>query len=277
MRSNKGTASQPPRTLAGVTHFASAVEGAAAVLNTALAPQHQGVTVPEVTEVKAAEFWPKTLLHQSAQRAKHVIAALDAYPASAPPEAAFAAFGLLSALTSAEDDLHKLHLHDPKKALRTLDEMLVHYGKDLITQTALAEMVESLAPAADVSFEKDAAQLLKASGGAYSLTEAAGKLDISRQALHKRLSKGTALGMMLKGEIAVPKLQFTPNNPAKIIAGVDRVTSLFKAAHAGAWATLQFLTEHDPNLNTSPIAALRSGRVAEVEQAAKAYLNLDED
>ena len=126
------------------------------------------------------------------------------------------------------------------------------------------------------SFEAASAQLLEAAGGAYSLSEAAELLGMSRQGFHKKIGNGSALGMMVGNEIRVPKLQIERSGKgARLVPGIDRVTKLFKETEAGSWAALQFLMETDPNLGKTPVAALEEGLTEPVEQAAQAYLGLE--
>jgi len=122
------------------------------------------------------------------------------------------------------------------------------------------------------------AALLEAAGGGLSLAEAAEALAISRQAMHALISTGRALGLMHGDRIVVPKLQFrSRGGRSEILPGIDRIVRLFEETKAGPWSAVQFLTEPDPNLGTTPIAALRDGRVEAVEHAARALLRIDED
>jgi hypothetical protein len=128
------------------------------------------------------------------------------------------------------------------------------------------------------AFEGVSSALLQRAGGSLSLTQATKLLGVSRQALHKRIAAGTALGMMIGSEIAVPKLQFSETGGRQeILPGIGSVTKLFKDTQAGPWMALQFLVDPDPNLGKSPIEALRAGEDRLVEQAARAYLHLDEE
>ena len=120
--------------------------------------------------------------------------------------------------------------------------------------------------------------LLKRAGGAFSLTEAAAELHITRQALHKRISNARVLGMMVGNEIIVPKLQIVGEaGAARVLAGIDAVTKLFRETQAGPWTALQFLVGRDPNLGDVPINALRARDVVPVIEAARAHLRLDEE
>ena len=141
-----------------------------------------------------------------------------------------------------------------------------------------AEAPEGDLPHSGASFEGINEALLERAGGSVSLTQATKLLGVSRQALHKRIAAGTALGMMIGKEIAVPKLQFSEKGGRReILPGVGTVTKLFKDSEAGPWMALQFLADPDPNLGKSPIEALRAGDERLVEQAARAYLQLDEE
>ena len=120
--------------------------------------------------------------------------------------------------------------------------------------------------------------LLKRAGGAFSLTEAAAELHITRQALHKRISNARVLGMMVGNEIIVPKLQIVGEaGAARVLAGIDAVTKLFQETQAGPWTALQFLVGRDPNLGDVPINALRARDVVPVIEAARTHLRLDEE
>jgi hypothetical protein len=119
--------------------------------------------------------------------------------------------------------------------------------------------------------------LLAAAGGGLSLTEAAQALGVTRQNLHKRIHTGSALGMLLDNRIVLPKLQMVVGDGrASIVAGIERVVHPFLEAKAGAWSALQFPLDPDPDLRRSPIDALHAGDVVGAENAARAYLGLDE-
>ena len=68
------------------------------------------------------------------------------------------------------------------------------------------------------------------------------------------------------------------DNPG-VATALDRfapdVVKVFSVA--GGWSALQFLVEPDPNLAKPPIEALSEGRVGDVVNAAKAYLDAVED
>lgn len=120
--------------------------------------------------------------------------------------------------------------------------------------------------------------LLECAGGALSLVSAAARLHVSREALHRRILNGGVLGMMHGGELVLPALQFTEDGQGltTIVPGIAEVTRLFQEAKAGPWMALQFLVDHDPNLRTTPIEALRTDRRRAVIEAARAHLHLDE-
>ncbi len=74
--------------------------------------------------------------------------------------------------------------------------------------TEIEGAVSSAGVTADRQFSDIRADLLKRAGGGLSLTEAAKRLGISRQALHKRIKAGTALGMMDGSELVLPRVQW---------------------------------------------------------------------
>jgi hypothetical protein len=125
-------------------------------------------------------------------------------------------------------------------------------------------------------FAQISAELLERAGGGMSLTAAAKMVETSRQALHKRITKGTVLGLMRGGELVIPRAQWIEKNgKTAVMAGIAEVLAEFSVA--GRWSALQFLVEPDPNLAATPLVALAQGKVAEVVHAARAYLGADEE
>jgi predicted lipoprotein len=86
--------------------------------------------------------------------------------------------------------------------------------------------------------------------------------------------------MMVDGEIRVPKLQIIVGKSAKaeatVLDGIERAVKPFIDSKAGPWTALQFLTETDPNLRSTPLSALKAGKIEAAEQAARSHLGLDE-
>jgi hypothetical protein len=127
-------------------------------------------------------------------------------------------------------------------------------------------------------FEDAVRELLERAGGALSLGEASGLLGVSRQALHKRLLRGEALGLMVGNEIKIPKFQLVENGERMVVCpGVGSVVKLFNKSGAGPLVTLQFFVGHDPNLGVPPMTALRIGKDTDVLHAARSHLRLDEN
>ncbi len=122
--------------------------------------------------------------------------------------------------------------------------------------------------------------LLTGAGGGLSLTEAAEKLGMSRQALHKRVKEGSVLGMMRGSKIAIPSVQFVLHKGViGLTPGMQEVVQVFDLAEASRWDCLQFLLDTDPNLDMLPVDALQKGHpagVAGVVRAARAYLGIGE-
>jgi len=121
--------------------------------------------------------------------------------------------------------------------------------------------------------------LLARCGGGLSLAEAATALDVSCQAMHEQIHAGQVLSVMLGDQMVVPKLQIHARQGGRneILPGINRIVRLFRDSQAGPWAALPFLIEPDPNLSTTPIAALRDGKVDAVAHAVSAYLRTDEE
>jgi len=202
-------------------------------------------------------------------------------PAGRAERLATQAFMLLAELTPAQAELLRLFRHDRHRACSELARHL-----DLVTDQfrlsadLLAEVDAIETPAASTDADRFAgirAALLEQAGGGLSLTEGAVLLGISRQALHKRIKAGSALGMMHDTELVLPRAQFvTADGKTRLLGGLSRIVKLFESTRAGGWSALQFLIEPDPNLGEPPVQALSEGHVDAVVNAARAYLGADE-
>ena len=264
------------------------VEGAAAFLKVAHAGDRVKIEPADDAMGRTSaghRGWYASVLTKAAAQLHQIIVVFDQHPVRGPGAGAeIEAFRVLADLTTAGPQLQALVRRNRTLAVKELAKHL-----DLVRQQfeATAALEDTLADpensGADSSsgvatFEGASEALLERAGGALSLTQATKLLGVSRQALHKRIAAGTALGMMIGNEIAVPKLQFSEKGGRhEIVPGVGSVTKLFKDNKAGPWMALQFLVDPDPNLGTSPIEALRAGDERLVEQAARAYLHLDEE
>jgi hypothetical protein len=120
-------------------------------------------------------------------------------------------------------------------------------------------------------------RLLGQAGERLSLTGAARRLGISRQALHKKIKNDTALGLMVGDTFVVPSAQFVEDDGGTHVASHLRdVLSLFSGSGAGTWSALQFLIEPDPVLGEVPLDMLKAGKHEQVVAITRAYLGLDE-
>jgi hypothetical protein len=188
------------------------------------------------------------------------------------------AFFTLCDLTAARSELLVLFHHDRSRASEELAKHLDVATQQFELSAKLLADAEA-SPSGDAADEHRFAQLranlLEKAGGGLSLTQGAELLGVTRQALHKRIKAGTALGMMDDDEIVLPRLQFVEGGAkTTFVSGLSMVVPLF--AEAGGWSALQFLIDPDPNLDVAPIEALRAGRADAVVDAARAYLGLDE-
>lgn len=121
-------------------------------------------------------------------------------------------------------------------------------------------------------------RLIERAGGALELTQAARLLGVSRQALHARVKRGSALGMMLEAQYLLPRLQFIQSGTGwRVVDGLGELHAVFQQAGAQGWPMLEFLVRDDPNLAAKPIAALQEGHVQAVLNAARAMLELPQD
>jgi len=282
---------------AAIGRFVSQVEGAAVYLTIA----HSGEKVRSAP-VKAlgrnasaggvlgrGHGWHRSLVSMSASRLQGLVVVFMKYPVEGQgAQAELEAFKMLLELTPAGPPLLALASLDKKRAYGELAKHMKLVCLQFKAAAALADSLTSLEPAssptattdkpacADFTAIRDV--LLDRAGGALTLTKAANRLGVSRQALHKRISAGSALGMMIDDKIVVPSLQIvTISDRPAILIGIGDVTKLFKSTEAGPWAALQFLVDPDPNLGLAPVEALRQGNVKPVLAAARAHLRCDED
>ena len=264
------------------------VEGAAAFLKVAHAGDRVTIEPGEDAGLRASASrrgWYSSLLAKAAAQLLQIIVVFDKHPAHGPSAGAeIEAFRVLADLTTAGPQLQALIRRNRtlavKELAKHLDLVRQQFEATAALEDTLADEEASEGEASDsgATFGAVSEALLERAGGSLSLTQATKLLGVSRQALHKRIAAGTALGMMIGNEIAVPKLQFSEKGGRhKILPGVGSVTKLFKDAEAGPWMALGFLVDSDPNLGKSPIEALRAGDERLVEQAARAYLHLDEE
>lgn len=191
------------------------------------------------------------------------------------------AFIMLSDLTPARTELLRLCRYDRPRAFSELAKHVeLAIDQFRLSADLLAE-VEATSAQIETSdeqrFNDISAALLDRAGGSFSLTEGAKLLGVSRQALHKRIKSGSALGMMRGDELTLPKFQFlTGQGDVHIIEGLAKIVRLFDTSGAGRWSALQFLLDKDPNLADAPAHVLAEGRIKDVVAAARAYLDAEE-
>jgi len=191
------------------------------------------------------------------------------------------AFIMLSDLTPARTELLRLCRYDRPRAFSELAKHVdLAIDQFRLSADLLAE-VEATSAQIETSDEQRftdiSAALLERAGGGFSLTEGAKLLGVSRQALHKRVKSGSALGMMRRDELTLPKFQFLiGRGDAHIIEGLGKIVPLFDTSGAGRWSALQFLLDKDPNLADTPGHVLAEGRIEDVVAAARAYLDAEE-
>jgi hypothetical protein len=209
------------------------------------------------------------------------------------------AFLVLCDLTPADSQLRSLFTTNRPRAFHELAQHLDIVADQLKAAIELAANLQPIQaggePSADkVRFNAVQADLLQKAGDIVrlnvvqtdilqkageplSLTNAAARLGISRQALHKRIQAGSALGLMRGSELVVPSAQFLERDgKSKIVGGLSNIVALFEEAGAGRWSAIQFLTEIDPLLKAAPLDVLKRGDTDAVVVAARGYLGVDE-
>lgn len=290
-----------PAGSAGIARLAARIEASAVVLSAEAA--ERGITMalgrepagrPRVPRRQTADHlaWFESVVWSSRLRLVEIKAALEAFGrVERPGDAEARVVRYLADLTPLRVQLVRLSRKDPRRAMeetaRQLDALDVHLASAaaLLGDPGLADVPDEEAGGGAVeapddgaaAFERISAELLDRGGGGMSLREAADALGTSKQALHKRIHAGTALGMMRGREIVVPRVQFADGDgKAGFLPGIPEVLAAFREAGERGWGTLRFLVERDPNLGRTPIDALRDGRIGAVVQAARAHLGLDE-
>lgn len=228
--------------------------------------------------------WYNSMVHNVVDCSRQLRNALvhEWKPTPRAERLAIDAFVILSDLTPARNELLRLCRYDRPRAFSQLARH-VELAADQFQLSAdlLAEVEGASRPQvlpSEARFAETTRLLLQRAGGGLSLTEAAKLLGTSRQALHKRVKSGSALGMMEGDELVLPKFQFVEEDDrTSILDGLAKVIKLFDASRAGRWSALQFLIEQDPNLARAPVEVLKTGEVQQVANAAAAYLDVDED
>jgi hypothetical protein len=228
--------------------------------------------------------WYNSVVHNVIDCSRHVRNALvhEWKPTPRAERLAIDAFVILSDLTPARNELLRLCRYDRPRAFSELARHVELAANQFRLSADLLAEVEGVSRTQELPSEARFAELtrllLQRAGGGLSLTEAATLLGTSRQALHKRVKTGSALGLMDGAELVLPKFQFIQEgNRIGILEGLGKIVKLFDGSKAGRWSALQFLLEQNPNLAMAPVEALRTGKLQQVVNAAAAYLDVDED
>lgn len=274
------------RHVAEMSSFMSKVEAAAYYLSVAFAEAKVQYTPPKRLRYRYAGSASTAWLHRKcadiqwnvAEVGKALTLPLDAELAQAALTRK--AFMILAEDVPARQQLVKLLEADHQSAFRELAKHVVNKGA-MITQTAclLAQDEEARAAEAEFASQYEAAldQALTEAGGALTLTEAATRMGMSKAAVHKKVTKNQALGLMRRGRLLLPVAQFveTSDGPSAILDGLADVLPLFAEAREGPVGALQWLLARHPRLKATPFEALREQRRDAVCRAARAYLQLD--
>lgn len=193
------------------------------------------------------------------------------------------AFWSLCELTPADTQLKSLFEHDRFRACRELVRHVDAYADQLALAANLAEALDEDNEAAAKAMDKARLReiqegLLDRAGERLTLTEAARRLGISRQAVYKKIKNGSALGLMFGETFVMPSIQFVEDKSGlEVVAHLRDVLNLFTKAGAGAWSALQYLVDPDPALGGAvPLDLLRNGDFDRVVTMARAYLGQDE-
>lgn len=192
------------------------------------------------------------------------------------------AFWSLCELTPASSQLKLMFENDRFRASQELVRHVDACAEQLALTADLAQTMakEERGAADDPKARLDTIQqvLLEQGGARLTLTEAASRLGITRQAMHKRIRTKAALGLMIGEAFVVPATQMVETvDGVTVVPGLRDVLLQFREAGAGDWSALQYLVEPDPALGgAAPLDRLKDGDVQTVVAGARAYLGLDE-
>lgn len=271
--------------VASLARFSQRVDHATWYLCVAIDTQVESSVwhTPGVKIRRAAKSWHSALANQCFARwrtTRNLLVHDWIVPDSSEPLYR-TAFWSLCELTPADSQLKLLFEQDRLRACRELVKHVDAYADQLALATDLAEtMAADVGEADNPQARLDTIQraLLDKAGARLSLTEAAEQLGITRQALHKKIKTGAALGLMIGDTFVLPAAQLVEGKSGTVVvAHLRDVLSLFTEAGAGDWSALQYLIEPDPALGgTVPLDRLKVGDAKAVVASARAYLGLDE-
>lgn len=264
----------------GLALFSSRIDQGALLLSAALIEGSMGHFRPRNgrPKVNRSRSWMDNLVTNCRDRSVEVREALKFAwePTGRAAELALDAFKTLSELTQTSWELQRLCQADRPRAFQELARHLELATQQFELNARLVADVEGIEAPISERLRDIQTDLLARAGGGLSLTMAAERLNISRQALHKRAKNGSALALMQRNELVLPLAQWVSSGrELSWIKGFPRVIKLFEAA--GGWSALQFLIEQDPNLGMTPRLALVDGRIDDVVAAAEAYIGIEGD
>jgi len=277
--------------LSAVARFSARIDYATCHFYAAIdTPSGPGQWLPRQTRhrvVLTPRSWVGRLTASSLARWRHIRNLLvhDWTPSEAVLPLYRTAFDSLCELTPADTQLKALFERNVVRACHELAGHVDLVAEQLEATSRLAETLDADPDAGQgPANANEAAQLatvenelLEKAGERLTLTEAAARLGVSRQALHKKIKSGAALGVMHGEKLVLPAAQFVEGVKGQtIVPHLKEVLALFDESGAGPWSALQFLIETEPSLGAAPLGLLEHGTLAPVIAAARAYLGLDE-
>lgn len=139
----------------------------------------------------------------------------------------------------------------------------------ILTDAAAREEIRALDPLA-AAFARGALlqqELLEKAGGAWSVSDVARHLEVSRQAVDKRRRRGTLLAVKIGDAYAYPVCQFDESG---VIEHVPEVLQAMQTA--SGWTKLSLLFSQVPTGDEATILeAVKTGRVEDALHAASTW------
>ncbi|MBS0363669.1 MAG: hypothetical protein JSR98_20025 [Proteobacteria bacterium] len=239
-----------------------------ALANSGIADFHP--TAMSTPSVAGVSSWPRAVVEGSLQRLGELRNAFQQpwLPVGDQDGLIREAFVLLAGLTPTPALLIDFFDSDPDDARQALDAYLaILEGQVRLVARLAARDDRKMPTVASAAVPSD---VLAEAGELLSLSQAAKRLGLTRQALHTRVKKRQVLALMQRKNLLLPAFQFVSHgSQIAVVEGLkDVIAPFLKSGGADAVAALRFLQTYHTELGATPANALRQGRRTEVVRAA---------